>query len=882
MVNYSTKRAQSIEKTTLEEAQKLHNCGYAVIPVPRGRKRPTKRGWQKLRLTKEELPARFGHGENIGVLLGEPSGGLVDVDLDCPEAIALAERFLFDTGSRFGRPGRPSSHWLYKAEGAKTHKFETKEGTIVEIRSTGRQTIFPLSIHQGTGEVIRWEAEGDPAKVDSVDLEIAVGRLAAAAILARHWPEVGSRQDAALALAGGLIRAVWTVEEVIHFVTAICEVVGDEEIEMRLAAVKATAKKAKATDEYLGFPALAGIIGSDIVGFVRKWLKITSADRDFKGLPAVYDRWIEDLEKTRKYFFNEAGFLCYEKFQKNGETSKTPIANFAARPVNEIHRDDGIEIMRAFEIEGILAGGKPLPAIFVTTKDFPGMNWPIQWGLMANIEPLNGSKDKLRHCIQALSWNIPIKTVYTHLGWRKIDGKWVYLHGGGAVGSDAVIVELDQNLQRYTLGAPDPQTFARSLSLLEIAPAHVTIPFLAITFLAPLCEALRQAGIEPAFVLWVYGITGSGKSTVAALYLNHFGDFTGRSLPGNFKDTFNSLEKSSFLLKDAVFVVDDYQLNDELRAVQKKKQTAQELLRAYGDRTGKNRMKADTSLRPGYPPRGMCIITGEDKPQGQSSTARFLTVEVGKGDINLPRLTDSQAHAGELSQAMGAYVRWLAPQMGKLPGELKAKFMDYRNKAYGTGHGRLPEGVAWLYIGLEMGLSFAVDTETIGREDADHVLKKGWEIFMDMAESQGREIEDERPTIKFIRIFNEILTTGAARTMKIGEDFARPENFIGWEDEQYFYLLPDTVYKTLVQFSNGQGSHFPVTARTLWKQLNNEGFIQKSSEGPVTRFTKVKKINGKNERVIWLAKTIGDLAKTDVQQEPRENPIVEEFPDFLN
>jgi hypothetical protein len=47
---------------------------------------------------------------NIGVLLGAPSRDLVDIDLDCPEALVFKDRFLLKTEAVFGRPSKPGSH----------------------------------------------------------------------------------------------------------------------------------------------------------------------------------------------------------------------------------------------------------------------------------------------------------------------------------------------------------------------------------------------------------------------------------------------------------------------------------------------------------------------------------------------------------------------------------------------------------------------------------------------------------------------------------------------------------------------------------------------------------------------------------------------------
>jgi hypothetical protein len=82
--------------------------GLAVVLIPGGRKRPVIRAWQILRICHEELHDYFnGHPQNIGVLLGEPSDWVVDVDLDTPEAVELGSRFLVPTLNS-GRESAPA------------------------------------------------------------------------------------------------------------------------------------------------------------------------------------------------------------------------------------------------------------------------------------------------------------------------------------------------------------------------------------------------------------------------------------------------------------------------------------------------------------------------------------------------------------------------------------------------------------------------------------------------------------------------------------------------------------------------------------------------------------------------------------------------------
>src|SRR5438309_9648245 len=100
--------------------------GWAPIPVPYREKGPHLEGWPDLRLTAETVPHYFDGGpQNVGVLLGAPSNGLTDADLDCPEAVRLAPLFLTATGCTFGRASKPRSHFVYQVMPlVDTKKFE--------------------------------------------------------------------------------------------------------------------------------------------------------------------------------------------------------------------------------------------------------------------------------------------------------------------------------------------------------------------------------------------------------------------------------------------------------------------------------------------------------------------------------------------------------------------------------------------------------------------------------------------------------------------------------------------------------------------------------------------------------------------------------------
>lgn len=175
----------------LQMVSKYVRRGWIPIPIRPREKAPQVKGWPLLRLKEHDLAQHFSHSANVGILLGQSSSWLVDIDLDSMEAVNFADTFLPRTGAVFGRTSKPSSHRLYYCSGVKTVSFQDPiDGTmIVEIRSGPGpvQTIFPPSIHP-SGEQIGWAAFEEPVSVEPQELLRRASLLASYCLLARHLP----------------------------------------------------------------------------------------------------------------------------------------------------------------------------------------------------------------------------------------------------------------------------------------------------------------------------------------------------------------------------------------------------------------------------------------------------------------------------------------------------------------------------------------------------------------------------------------------------------------------------------------------------------------------------------------------------------------------
>jgi putative DNA primase/helicase len=279
--------------TSLEAAASYIDGGLYPIPVPTRSKHPLIEDWPNLRLTKPDLSRYFnGAPSNIGVILGDERG-TADVDLDCVEAIGAAFELLPKTGMVFGRKSKPRSHYFYRSNPPVPSKRYVdpvepgqEKACLVELRcqkangGVGLQTVVPPSLHQETGEQIRFEptGAGGPANVDAPVLQKAVARVAGAVLLARHWPgEKSGRNEAFIALAGVLVRGGWPLDDAIRFHRALYRALwgAQADLEACRAEVAATYEKHKGGFETTGRPKLETLVDKKAVQVAFTWMDIS-------------------------------------------------------------------------------------------------------------------------------------------------------------------------------------------------------------------------------------------------------------------------------------------------------------------------------------------------------------------------------------------------------------------------------------------------------------------------------------------------------------------------------------------------------------------------------------------------------------------------------
>lgn len=543
------------------------------------------------------------------------------------------------------------------------------------------------------------------------------------------------------------------------------------------------------------------------------------------------------------------GRIAREIMTRDGPV-EVPLCNFIARIAEEVVRDDGGgEPAIVYGIEGERAG-HPLPRTHVPADRFVNMNWPAEcWGARTIVYAGHGNRDHLRVAIQMLS-DSSRKTIYTHLGWREINGEWHYLHASGAIGATGPNLEVCCDppgpLGRFALPTDLSPEMVRagvraSLRLMDgRVPDWISVPALASVYRSVLgpCD----------FSVHLAGQSGAFKTELAALMEQHFGkEMDSRHLPGSWSSTGNALEGLAFAAKDALLVVDDFAPSGTASDVQRINRDAERFFRAQGNNSGRLRMTSDARLKSERPPRGLTLSTGEDTPRGQSIRARLVTIELERGQIPADVLTEFQrdAASGLYAHALAGFVMSLAGQFSQIRDGLNRQRVMLRDQFAGTtGHARTPTAVADLALGLQHFLDFAQTIGAITKTERDALWHRAMTALRHVSGEQTDHIAAADPVDLFLRLVRAAVASGRAhlanpagtwpaekpeswgwqqRTVGAGSnertDWQAQGHRIGWVEGDTIYVEPESVFAETQRLAGEQGQSVPLTPRTLHKRL---------------------------------------------------------------
>ena len=866
-----------------ENFENYIECGFTLVAcAPKGKK-PIESGWQNSKSTTMEDYYRWiqkNPNINIGMLTGK-SSGVIGIDADGEEGRKHLEKIskgdLPDT-AKFTTPGG-GIRLLYKYPNhieLKT-KVDRLEGEHSEVcfMSDGKQTLLPPSIHPNGGryewinapwdieiaEMPKWMIdymtvknkknsyiESNKAISTSKDTTISdryiLNKLANSCTSFRNLC-IHQKKE-------GLCEETW-----FKVSSMFCNC-GLSSTALRFSAMssKHNERSIRRIEELKdkSYGNISCIdMGCDASDIMTCFGTLVKDDKDqITNSPAMMINNYKLLSPPTKEIYKDITkkFTKIKDYtpDKNGRiyryTKDGPriISNFIINPKSEIIKTDGCDSESKLILEGILEGGVKLPEVEISMDEFIKMDWITQrWGIRPTISPGRNMKDYLKDCVQQISKDIDINTIYSHTGWTVQDNKYIYLHSKGGIGSDNINTDIPLELSGYSFPKEvrdKKEAIDLSLETLNLAKHDITIPLLSMTYLAPLVGLIAEGNRTPNFVLWVYGLTGSRKTSASLAFLNHFGNFSSNIPPASFKDTANAIELKAHTLKDSLLLIDDYHPNIDGSDARKLASTAERILRMYGDRVGRSRMRADTTLNKTYKPRGMAIVTGEDLPKGASSTARYIGIEIKRDDIDLEILSKLQKEHKKLAEAMAIYIDWISKNIERVQSFIDEKFDELKVKyKKETTHGRINDAVIWLSVSFELLLTFLYEYMFICDDKFKKLRLSNEHVIKNILKNQEALYRNQEVELMFIDALEEMINLGKLCLLPVNKQNDDNQiisnysgKFIGYYDKEFLYLYDSAMYAEVETFLKGKGQSISVSVNTLLKMLRDKNYI-KTEEG---------------------------------------------------
>jgi hypothetical protein len=211
-------------RSVVEEARNLMAHGIDPVLVRPGTKKPPRSYDQDTVRTEADFETLIAHPsgiitkQDLGARLG--SGDSVDCDCDWPEPMAVLPIMigmgLLPATASFGKPDKPTSHYLFASTNAPNRKFSLPDFDDPRIPGTGEHDRCILELRSNVNKSKRltvmppsgdraWRYELPMAKVDGDLLNTVLSVAALASLTVRCYPPIGQRNEFRMAFAGVLV-----------------------------------------------------------------------------------------------------------------------------------------------------------------------------------------------------------------------------------------------------------------------------------------------------------------------------------------------------------------------------------------------------------------------------------------------------------------------------------------------------------------------------------------------------------------------------------------------------------------------------------------------------------------------------------------------------
>ena len=141
-------------------------------------------------------------------------------------------------------------------------------------------------------------------------------------------------------------------------------------------------------------------------------------------------------------------------------------------------------------------------------------------------------------------------------------------------------------------------------------------------------------------------------------------------------------------------------------------------------------------------------------------------------------------------------------------------------------HTRVPDTLAHLMIGFDFLLAFLNAKEEIGVQDMENYKQSFRNIIVTSSVRNNRIVENENYSYQFCDKLKSLLDSGRCSVNFIGSDCdMNRKDFIGFEDDNCYYLIMNAALSEVVKLSKEMGESFSIGKNSLIQQLVDDGIM---------------------------------------------------------
>lgn len=593
--------------------------------------------------------------------------------------------------------------------------------------------------------------------------------------------------------------------------------------------------------------------------------------------PAALQKILDAAHPFRQWY--ERRGAC-DYYYQNGTTRKRgnheTLANYQAIITEDQTIDNGETQISAHQIVMLAPSGRR------TTAKIDGDAWADQRKAMQALRAAigEGSADDLgtetlkaiKH-LSARGDGPARRTVYTATGWQQLGTRWAYLMPDGAIYADridlGVCAELDAatgNHYALCCNGSAQQGAQAFLALLRGVVCTQDLGLLlSATAALPLVHRFTKLPDRP--MLWLYGESGNGKTSLARAVASLYGPaFTGTRGGGGalikWDSTPAGLEQHLFIVRDGLQLVDDY------KQATSKSITLATLLHNYSEGTSRTRARVggvgrNVKADKGYAARCIVIATGEDRPVADPGVlARLIIKHITPNTINLDALAEMQTagERGDLAVFWRGFVQWIAARLDQRAGldQFKTYISDriMRDDQALPSHKRTVGALRQLRAAFLLLLDWMLEAGYIDASEHDQLNNAFLEARATLAAVQAAQQHDERPSTLFLSYLIERISTGELliedQDQQPIDSPALADRVIGFMHHGDIALYPDKAYTLFQDARRRAGMVMHYSKAALFDYLRGDNVLAQRDERH-NKNTAVVKRRGSSIRVLVLS-----------------------------